>query len=93
MNNEPKKYKNLTNNHILFLAELTKEEHLSDYFLVDQSSIFPSEKQKVYYPNNYLATMEIVSYAINVKDKERAERIKHMVETYESYGNELRAIN
>lgn len=93
MNNDPKKYKNLTNNHILFLAELTKEEYLSDYFLIDQNCIFPSQEQKIHYPHDYLATMEIVAYAINVKDKERTERIKHMIENYESYGNELKAIN
>ena len=80
--NHPQLYRNTTNNHILFLVELTKSEDISDFLLVDSNNIFPNENNKNFYPKDFVPAMQAVAYAYDVTDNERNKRIKQMLDCY-----------
>lgn len=80
--NHPQLYRDTANNHILFLVELSKSEDISDFLLVDSNQIFPNEDNKSFYPKDFLPAMQAVAYSYDVKDNERNQRIKHMLDCY-----------
>lgn len=74
---QPLTFKDTINQHTLIVAELSLEENISNYYLIDQNDIDKN------------GTMQIQTYVNNVENKNRSQAIQQLTQWYGEHVHQL----